>query len=77
MEGWTDRLKTFTEGFKDWQAELSKDDSFGGEMIKSLSGAAPLTVPIMFAVAAAQKGLGSLMSNIGGFGEGLKVVGGK
>lgn len=77
MEGWTDRLKTFTEGFKDWQAELAKDDSFGGEMIKSLSGAAPLTVPIMFAVAAAQKGLGSLMSNIGGFGEGLKVVGGK
>jgi TP901 family phage tail tape measure protein len=77
MEGWTDRLKTFTQGFKDWQAELAKDDSFGGELLKSLSGAAPLTVPIMFAVSAAQKGLGSMLQNIGGFGEGLKAAGGK
>ena len=78
MEGWTDRLKTFTKGFKDWQAELANDDSVGGEMLKTLTGAAPLTVPIMFAVAATQRGLASMLeSGVGGLGKGLQLVGGK
>ncbi|MCK9327098.1 MAG: phage tail tape measure protein [Bacteroidales bacterium] len=77
MEKWTERLQKATEDFATWKEDLANSEGFGSDLTKALLGAAPLAVPISFAVAAGQKGLGSMLQNIGGFGEGVKVVGGK